>query len=148
MRKICPAGVFESIDKKHPPQIKFLNSCIACGHCEAVCKHNAVISEPFLKIGCTTEIGDSFDSLLSSLRSVRNYKSQAISHQDFKTIVQSGYNVPTAQNIRKINIATYNDIEIKGIHDVIVKKLTTTKIVIPLLTTIIGVFDKKRQRPI
>lgn len=125
--KACPAKVFTLETKGSTPLVSHPEMCIACGHCEAVCETNAVISHAFREIGRTIPITNDPLSLLSSLRSVRHYKKTALNAQELQEIVQAGYNAPTAQNIRQLKIQNYSNEELDVMVEVVnthLEKLT------------------------
>lgn len=143
--KVCPANVFTITEKNTKPVVSSPESCIACGHCEAVCKDDAVQSEPFREIGETTPLADNTMSLLASLRSIRHYKKAALAQADIDELVQAGYNAPTAQNIREVKIDTYSAESIAEVNTIITKHLEKLiKLVRPALTSTISLFNREK----
>jgi nitroreductase/NAD-dependent dihydropyrimidine dehydrogenase PreA subunit len=102
--KDCPSGIFKMEEKGEPPIVQHIESCIKCGHCEAICEPDAITCEPFRETAQTIEVEDNFRSLLATLRSVRHYAKKPLNKKVVADIVQAGYNAPTAQNIRQVNI--------------------------------------------
>jgi len=145
--KVCPAKVFTTEKKGLTPLISYPEMCIACGHCEAVCEQDAVVSEEFRKIGRTVPITDDTSSLLSSLRSIRKYKKEALSSQDLHDIIQAGYNAPTAQNIRQLSINRYNAEEMDEMIGVVNTHLENlTKKGHPLLLGVVKLFAPSKGK--
>lgn len=130
----CPAKVFTLEKKGLTPIVSHQEMCIACGHCEAVCDADAVLSEAFREQGKTVPISNNGLSLLSSLRSIRNYKKSTLDPKELNRIIEAGYNAPTAQNFRQLTIESYSGDELKKIADVVNSHLEKlTKIGHPLL---------------
>lgn len=144
--KVCPAGVFLPIYTPTTPIIRSVESCIGCGHCEAVCPHDAIECSEFRKKGHTVELTEDLTTQFSSLRSVRNYKKQAISETDIEALVQCGYDAPTAQNVREIHINSYTGDDVLQIQQIVVDRLKhLIKIAPPILTKAIDLFYKRQD---
>ncbi|MDA3852962.1 MAG: nitroreductase family protein [Bacteroidales bacterium] len=132
--KACPAKVFTLEKKGETPLVNHPEMCIACGHCEAVCETDAVISQAFRAIGKTVPITHDGSSLLASLRSVRNYQKRALSQDALQEIIQAGYNAPTAQNLRVLSIENYSGDDLDTMMTVVNTHLEKlTKLGHPLL---------------
>lgn len=145
--KVCPARVFKNTAPKKTPLITSPESCIGCGHCEAVCPSNAVNCAPFREVGHTCAITNSFTSQLASLRSVRNYKKDAIPTDDLNEIIQAGYSAPTAGNNMGVHISSYQGNDIEKLNTSTIQHLEKlTKMVSPLVLGTLKVFNAKKAK--
>ncbi len=77
------------------------NSCIACGHCYAICPHQAIIPEKndhLENVKKKDFSSESFLNFVKSRRSHRKYKKDSISDELIQKLVEFGQNAPSGTN--------------------------------------------------
>jgi len=82
--------------------------CINCGHCMAVCPHEAFTLDKFALDGCTAidkelEVGtQSALQFLKTRRSIRSYQSEPVDREILERIVDTAGWAPTALNLQPL----------------------------------------------
>lgn len=90
-------------------------TCLECGHCFAVCPVNAVEMPGYDVSDCDT-VGNmaSFDSdelllAMKSRRSIRQFKSDTVSKDDIRKILEAGRYSPTGTNMQDVHYTVITD---------------------------------------
>ncbi|XPV77251.1 MAG: nitroreductase family protein [Desulfovibrio sp.] len=91
--------------------------CIKCGHCVAVCPHNALTLEEIAQDGC--EAVDSSLAIsqeqashfLKARRSIRNYKSKEVPREVLELILDSVRFAPSSKNTQPVHWTVVSGVE-------------------------------------
>ena len=89
-------------------------NCILCGHCVAVCPHDALAhsglpQEPFLRASKKLPTPALIDSFLIGRRSVREFKNKPIARETLETLLDVARRAPTASNSQKLHWIVVDD---------------------------------------
>lgn len=80
--------------------------CVVCGHCVAVCPHEAMSLTAMPLESCTPIIGkissEQVELLLKSRRSVRSYKKESVSRDVIDKIIEIARYAPTGMNAQDV----------------------------------------------
>jgi len=107
----CPRQLIIQEDDKSFPRIPPANeaSCMACGHCVAVCPHGA-LSVAGVDINDCLEINndlalsrDQADQFLRSRRSIRCFKDKAMDRGTLEQLIHTARYAPTASNAQNLH---------------------------------------------
>lgn len=107
----CPRRLIIQEDDKSFPRIPPANeaSCMACGHCVAVCPHGA-LSVAGVDIEDCPEINkdlvlswDQADQFLRSRRSIRCFKDKAMDRETLEQLIHTARYAPTASNAQNLH---------------------------------------------
>jgi len=107
----CPRRLIIQEDDKSFPRIPPANeaSCMACGHCVAVCPHGA-LSVAGVDIKDCPEINndlvlsrDQADQFLRSRRSIRCFKDKAMDRATLEKLIHTARYAPTASNAQNLH---------------------------------------------
>jgi nitroreductase/NAD-dependent dihydropyrimidine dehydrogenase PreA subunit len=107
----CPRQLIIQEDDKSFPRIPPANeaSCMACGHCVAVCPHGA-LSVAGVDIKVCPEINndlvlsqDQADQFLRSRRSIRCFKDKAMDRGTLEKLIHTARYAPTASNAQNLH---------------------------------------------
>jgi len=102
--RVCPANIFVQREKLTIPELVDKESCISCGHCVAVCKHNAIQHTEF---PATTTRAIQFEQLpttdqvlelLKSRRSIRAFRDKPVAKDTLETIIDGARFAPSGHN--------------------------------------------------
>jgi len=104
---VCPAGVLALNQQGFPEEVPDTN-CILCGHCVAVCPHDAFThtglpQEPFLPAAKELPAPAVIDGFLNSRRSVREFKDRPIARETLEALLDVARRAPTASNSQKLH---------------------------------------------
>ncbi len=153
---VCPAIVFKA-DKDNNRVIKALRpeNCIGCGHCIDACPKGCIEHSLFpLEKQHTIErdmlpTADQLKMLMSSRRSMRNFKSEPVPHETLLKIVHAGYLAPTATNSQRVGFTLVTDPQAvynisKFTHECFAKslKLLTNPLIKPFAKMAISDYNK------
>jgi nitroreductase/NAD-dependent dihydropyrimidine dehydrogenase PreA subunit len=106
----CPVGILVKVDKSTPttnPEREKI--CIGCGHCIAVCPHDALSwnqIDPLSLIPIQkkwTIEPEAVEHLLRSRRSIRSYKDQPIPRQLLTRLIETACWGPSAINLQPVH---------------------------------------------
>ncbi len=109
---VCPARVLALGEKGFPEEVAA--NCILCGHCVAVCPHDALTHsglprEPFMPVGRKLPDSEMIDNFLMSRRSVREFKNEPIAHGTLEALLDVARRAPTASNSQKLHWIVVED---------------------------------------
>jgi nitroreductase/NAD-dependent dihydropyrimidine dehydrogenase PreA subunit len=104
---VCPAGMLR-LNAKGIPEEDPDGICILCGHCAAVCPHDALThtglpQEPFLPASKKLPDPEVIDNFLMSRRSVREFKGGPIVREKLEALLDVARRAPTASNSQKLH---------------------------------------------
>lgn len=125
----CPAGLIEmkTRDSFPTPIVGARALCIKCGHCVAVCPHEA-ISLNFLKPGDCAPMSKDFSPtaeqtsyLLRSRRSIRRYKDKPVSAEDITDLISVASHAPSGHNSQPVHwLVVDNRDELKALASIVI----------------------------
>lgn len=91
-------------------------TCIGCGHCIAICPVNAVVSDTLDMAEVIDYNKETFDISPENLmnfirfrRSIRHFKSEAVSAEDLKAIIDAGRYTQTGGNLQDVGFIVISD---------------------------------------
>ena len=106
----CPRRIIFQNDAESFPQIAQTDtaSCMLCGHCVAVCPHGALSVDgmtiddcPEIEKGLSLSWEQSIQ-FLRSRRSIRLFKSKAVTPQELEQLIRAASYAPTASNAQNL----------------------------------------------
>jgi nitroreductase/NAD-dependent dihydropyrimidine dehydrogenase PreA subunit len=107
---VCPMGLFD-VDGEGFPRFRdgAAQSCIACGHCVAVCPHDAVrhaklplADAPLIDPGLTVSAAAT-TQLLKSRRSIREFREEPVGEGLIRGAIDAARWAPTAVNRQPVH---------------------------------------------
>jgi len=104
---VCPAR-FLAVDGDGFPAEVAGGRCILCGHCVAVCPHDAMEHvdlprEEFLPASKEIPSAAVMDGFLMNRRSVREFKQRPVSRETLESLLEVARRAPTASNSQKLH---------------------------------------------
>ena len=108
----CVAGVWRIVDGQSQPVD--IDSCNRCGHCLAVCPCDAIIHDG-LKKDLTVKVNrnnlnpEVFRDIITSRRSVRQFKNMPVPHDVIEQILNLARYAPTASNEQNVAYIVITD---------------------------------------
>ena len=112
---VCPKGIFVQREKLTIPELINKETCIACGHCVAVCPQNAVQHAefppttiraiPFEQMPTTEQVL----TLLKSRRSIRAFRDKPLARDTLETIIQGARFAPSGHNSQSTEFLVVQD---------------------------------------
>lgn len=104
---VCPSMVLALNREGFPEEVPGSN-CILCGHCAAVCPHDALTHtglprEAFLPAARKLPAPELIDGFLMSRRSVRAFKEKPIARKTVESLLDVARRAPTASNSQKLH---------------------------------------------
>ncbi len=120
----CPLAILHQQDKNSFPEMVAGGEgiCLRCGHCVAVCPHNALSLEPVPLEACPVidkNLAISEDQaiqFLRSRRSVRFFKDRPVEQKTLQHLIDIARYAPTGGNSQLVEWTVFNDKE--KIHDI------------------------------
>ena len=102
----CPARIIEIRDKKESPKPvdRADELCIDCGHCVAVCPHEAITLHDTGPEFCTPiqrgllPGSEQIDHFLRSRRSIRSYKDRPVEREVLEELIRTARYAPSGHN--------------------------------------------------
>lgn len=152
----CPAAILKQQDKESCPVMipRGEQACLLCGHCVAVCPHDALhhekipmeVSPPILKeLSVTQEQAIQF---LRSRRSIRRFKKKRVEKETIQRIIDNARYAPTGGNSQLVRWTVHTDeTKIKEMADLTIdwmrKALAadTEKRLPPYLPMVVAAYD-------
>jgi nitroreductase/NAD-dependent dihydropyrimidine dehydrogenase PreA subunit len=113
--RVCPANIFVQREKLTIPELVDEETCIACGHCVAVCKQNAIQHAEF---PLTTTRAIQFEQLpttdqvlelLKSRRSIRAFRNKPVAKDTLETIIDGARFAPSGHNSQSTEYLVVQD---------------------------------------
>ena len=110
---VCPAW-FLTLNREGFPEEVADGNCILCGHCVAVCPHDALVhkglpQEAFLPASKKWPSPADIDSFLISRRSVREFKDRPVARETLESLLDVARRAPTASNSQKLHWIVVED---------------------------------------
>ena len=141
----CPSGAI-NIDSQD-----ISNTCIACGHCVAICTTGALLynKKPLLSLHPHTITPENFISLSAHTRSIRNFTEQKISTEILENLVSNLANCPSSSNNRPIKITIITDatkIQLIEKETALTLQALFTKIAKPIPKLFFGLFLTTKEK--
>jgi nitroreductase len=112
---VCPSGIFVQREKLTIPALVAEETCIACGHCVAVCPQNAIQHTEF---PLTTTRAIQFEQLpttdqvlelLKSRRSIRAFRDKPLAKETLETIIDGARFAPSGHNSQSTEFLVVQD---------------------------------------
>ncbi len=124
--KECPAAIIKMKDKDSFPMMveHGAQACLLCGHCIAVCPHDALThtaipmetSPLILKDNAITE--DQATQFMRSRRSIRRFKDKSVEKETVQSIIDNARYAPTGGNTQLLKWTVFTEkTKIKVIAD-------------------------------
>jgi nitroreductase/NAD-dependent dihydropyrimidine dehydrogenase PreA subunit len=113
----CPAAVFEQQQKGRVPEVAHEDSCIACGHCVAICPHGAIahVDYPFGSVKpINRELVPSYKQvreLIRARRSARAFRQEPMEREIVEKIIDGARFAPSAHNSQGTEFLVVQDQE-------------------------------------
>jgi nitroreductase/NAD-dependent dihydropyrimidine dehydrogenase PreA subunit len=113
--RVCPANIFVQREKLTIPELVAEETCIACGHCVAVCPQNAIQHAEF---PATTTRAIQFEQLpttdqvlelLKSRRSIRAFRDKPVAKDTLETIIDGARFAPSGHNSQSTEYLVVQD---------------------------------------
>lgn len=151
----CRLCVKDCISEAIEPESKTVSgdACNLCGHCLAVCPHEAVTIQGFETTRpqySKTETRDYFNDLVQSRRSVRHYNEEPVEQSVIDAVLSTASYAPTGTNSRMTSTTVLSGRdEIKALTDIVMKhfRFLTALILNPFTAVFLNLFlGKKRTR--
>jgi len=103
----CPSGFLTRDAEGRPAEVEG-GVCILCGHCVAICAHDALIHaglprEEFLPAASELPAPALLDGFLLSRRSVREFRKRSVARETLKELLDVARRAPTASNTQKLH---------------------------------------------
>ena len=147
---VCPMNILEQGAKKDYPSVNPDNQalCILCGHCVAVCPHDAVMyagmNPDVLPLIDKHRIPGKDDLWLwmQTRRSIRTYKLKTPSRHLIGQLIQVASHAPTGHNDQPLHWLVINDREkIRALNELVVDWMRDAKENFPQMYTVLA-FDR------
>lgn len=115
--KTCPVGILEMDPQRHiPVPVEGARErCIVCGHCIAVCPHQAV-SLATMPVSQCEEIKESLrlspeqlEQLLKARRSIRRYKTDPVDKSIIEEVLDTARYAPSGINLQPVSWIVIQD---------------------------------------
>ncbi len=114
----CPTGIILMSDSKFPQEIDDAEKrCVKCGHCIAICPHEAISVEGINSKDCISvkkELQLSVEQVeqqIKSRRSIRKYKDKKIEQEKLKKLIDIASYAPTGGNSQLVEWVVINSRE-------------------------------------
>lgn len=113
----CPAGIIRFKGKGNFPELSHNDEsiCLRCGHCVAVCPHNALDHAEVPQAACPPIDRDleitkaQAIQFLRSRRSMRRFKDQSVEKAVLQQLIEIGRYAPTGSNCQLLEWRVIND---------------------------------------
>ena len=113
----CPVGIIRQQDKDSFPVMisRGSEACLLCGHCVAVCPHDALDHEKIpmahspailKELGINPEQAVQF---LRSRRSIRRYKNKPVDKETIQSLIDTARCAPTGSNSQLVSWTVHTD---------------------------------------
>jgi len=113
--KVCPKGIFVQREKLAIPELIDEEGCIACGHCVAICRQNAINHSEF---SSTTIRAIQFEQmptteqvmkLLKTRRSIRAFRDKPLAKETIERIIDGAHFAPSGHNSQSTEFLVVQD---------------------------------------
>lgn len=136
----CPAQIIVQPDKKSFPSLleNGEDFCINCGHCVAVCPHEAFKLATMPLAGCSPVVKDlmpdpgSLKHFLLSRRSIRQYKKTPVSRKLLAELIDAARYAPSASNRQQVRWMVFENPA--DVRKLALQVVDFTKLILPGVT--------------
>ncbi len=137
----CPMGLIVPNKEKFPEPVPDAEKfCVGCGHCVAVCPHDALSltamqpqSLPLIKKELIPS-KETLEQTLKTRRSIRQYKDQSVPHDILANLLDITRWAPTAANVQPVNLLVIEKKEeVKKLAGLIAEGFRKNNLVPPLV---------------
>ncbi len=113
----CPAAIIKQTDKESVPRMieQGAQSCLRCGHCVAVCPHDALEHEE-IPMECSPKIlkdliinKEQAAQFLRTRRSVRRFKNKPVERETIQSLIDTARYAPTGGNSQLVTWTVHTD---------------------------------------
>ncbi|MCP4198126.1 MAG: nitroreductase [Proteobacteria bacterium] len=118
----CGGAIFQQKEKGTVPEITRMEACFSCGHCVAICPHEAISHSDFPQ-GTVTPIKpehvptyDQVLELIRSRRSQRVFKEKKVEREIIEKVLEAARFAPSGHNSQSTEFVVVQDK--KTIHDI------------------------------
>ncbi|RPH86673.1 MAG: 4Fe-4S dicluster domain-containing protein [Deltaproteobacteria bacterium] len=157
----CPAQIIVQADKKSFPSLLLHGEefCINCGHCVAVCPHDAITLSTMPLAACPPiernilPKADALKQLLLARRSIRQYKKTPVSNKLLTELIDTARYAPTGSNKQQVSWMVFQKPE--DVHKLAAQVIDFMKMMLPVTTDeatvrrfqrIVNAWDNGRDR--
>ncbi len=157
----CPAQIIVQADKKSFPSLITHGEefCINCGHCVAVCPHDALTLSTMPLAACPPIAKDclpdasAVKEFLLTRRSIRRYKKTPVSHKLLTELIDVARYAPTGSNKQQVHWMVFQKPD--DVHHLAALVIDFMKMMLPLTTDkatvtrfqrIVNAWDNGRDR--
>jgi nitroreductase/NAD-dependent dihydropyrimidine dehydrogenase PreA subunit len=112
---VCPKRVFVQREKLTIPELVGKESCIACGHCVAICRQDAIGHSEFPPTVIQTIQVDEMPTeeqvmtLLKSRRSIRAFRDKPLARETIESIIDGARFAPSGHNSQSTEYLVVQD---------------------------------------
>lgn len=111
----CPGSVFVQKDKDSMPEVVYEKLCISCGHCVAICPHNAISHMDFPQ-GRIKPVNqelipsiEQITEMLRTRRSIRAFKGKQVDKELIDKIINAASFAPSSHNTQSTEFVVVQD---------------------------------------
>ena len=157
----CPAQIIVQADKKSFPSLLPHGEefCMNCGHCVAVCPHDAITLSTMPLAACPPiernilPNADALKQLLLARRSIRQYKKTPVSNKLLAELIGTARYAPTGSNKQQVSWMVFQKPE--DVHKLAALVIDFMKMMLPVTTDeaavrrfqrIVNAWDNGRDR--
>ena len=126
----CPAAIIKQADKESVPQMipQGVQSCLRCGHCVAVCPHDALDHEE-IPMESSPKIlkelminKEQAAQFLRTRRSIRRFKEKPVDRETLQALIDTARYAPTGGNSQLLTWTVHTDkTKLKTVADLTVE---------------------------
>ena len=126
----CPAAIIKQADKESVPQMipQGVQSCLRCGHCVAVCPHDALDHEE-IPMESSPKIlkelminKEQAAQFLRTRRSIRRFKDKPVDRETLQALIDTARYAPTGGNSQLLTWTVHTDkTKLKTVADLTVE---------------------------
>jgi len=115
--QVCPAAIIKQTDEESVPEMisQGALSCLRCGHCVAVCPHDALHHEnipmehsPRIQKALTITKAQA-SQFLRTRRSIRRYKNKPVDKETIQSLIDAARYAPTGGNSQLVTWTVHTD---------------------------------------
>ena len=113
--RVCPKDIFVQREKLTIPDIVNEGSCIACGHCVAICPGGAIGHSEFPASAIqpiqfeTMPTADQVMTLLKTRRSIRDFRDKPVERDTIEKLIEGARYAPSGHNSQSTEFLVVQD---------------------------------------